>query len=252
MNTRQSAIIDILQKDERLGVRRLAEHFGVSQMTIRRDMAMLEERGYLIRTHGGGLPADKLRFLHRAFPQYSVSPQKAAIGKLAASLAQPKQTIMVDSGTTTLEVARNLPKDIDITVATTSIWVAQELYGSPFNLVLFGGFIRKGFPSTYGPLTETMVREFHVNMLFVGCDGADSRCGFYTTELATTSLEHLMMSISDYVVVVAESSKFISKALVRYATLDQVDALVTDTGLSVADRKNLEDNNIKVLLAEVD
>ena len=140
MNTRQSEIVDLLQKDERVAVRRLAEHFNVSPMTIRRDMEMLEEQGLLIRTHGGGLPTGKLRLLQRAFPHFSVSPQKAAIGRLAASQVQAGQTVMVDSGTTTLEVARNLPKNMDITVATTSIWVAQELYGSPFRLVLFGGF----------------------------------------------------------------------------------------------------------------
>jgi DeoR/GlpR family transcriptional regulator of sugar metabolism len=252
MNTRQSTIIDILQKDERVSVRRLAEQLGVSPMTIRRDMAMLEEQGFLIRTHGGGLPASKLRFLQRAFPHYSVSPQKTAIGKLAASLVQPKQTVMVDSGTTTLEVARNLPKDIDITVATTSIWVAQELYGSPFHLVLFGGFIREGFPSTYGPLTESMLKNFHVDMLFVGCDGADSKDGFYNTDLGTTSLEQLIISISDCVVVVAESWKFARKAFVRYATPDQIDTVVTDTGLPPEDHRNLEANGIKVLLAEVE
>jgi DeoR/GlpR family transcriptional regulator of sugar metabolism len=252
MNTRQSAIVDILQKDERVSVRRLAEQLDVSSMTIRRDMAVLEERGFLIRTHGGALPASKLRFLHRAFPHYSVSPQKMAIGKLAARQVQPRQTVMVDSGTTTLEVARNLPKDIDITVATTSIWVAQELYGSPFHLVLFGGFIRQGFPSTYGPLTEAMLKDFHVDMLFAGCDGAESKSGFYTSDLSALGLDQLMISISDHVVIVAESGKFANKAFVRYATPDQVDALVTDTGLSLADRKNLEDNGIKVLLAEVD
>lgn len=233
-------------------MRQLAQQFAVSQMTIRRDMEMLEEQGYLIRTHGGGLPADKLRFLHRAFPYYSVTPQKIAIGKLAASQVQARQTVMVDSGTTTLEVARNLPKDIDITVATTSIWVAQELYGAPFHLVLFGGFIREGFPSTYGPLTESMLKNFHVDILFVGCDGADSKDGFYLTDLGTTSLEQLIMSISDRVVVVAESSKFSRKAFVRYATPDQIDTVVTDTGLLPEDRKNLENNGIKVLLAEAE
>lgn len=250
MNTRQSAIVDILQKEERVSVRGLAELLKVSPMTIRRDMAMLEERGFIIRTHGGGLPAGKLRFLQRAFPHYSVSPQKAAIGKLAASLVQPRQTVMVDSGTTTLEVARNLPKETDITVATTSIWVAQELYGAPFQLVLFGGFIREGFPSTYGPLTEAMLKDFHVDLLFAGCDGAESTSGFYTSDLKSLSLDQLMISIADYVVVVTESRKFSSKSFVRYTTADQVDALVTDTGLSPADRKNLEDRGIKIHLAE--
>jgi DeoR family transcriptional regulator of aga operon len=252
MNTRQSEIVDLLQKDERVAVRRLAEHFDVSPMTIRRDMEMLEEQGFLIRTHGGGLPTGKLRLLQRAFPHFSVSPQKAAIGRLAASQVQAGQTVTVDSGTTTLEVARNLPKDMDITVATTSIWVAQELYGSPFHLVLFGGFIREGFPSTYGPLTEAMLKDFHVDLLFVGCEGADSKSGFYTTDLRTVGLEQQMISIADRVVVVTESAKFNRKAFVRFATFDQVDILVTDPGLSPADRKNLEEQGVKVLLAEVE
>jgi DeoR/GlpR family transcriptional regulator of sugar metabolism len=252
INTRQSEIADLLQKEERVTVRRLAEQFDVSPMTIRRDMAMLEEQGFLIRTHGGGLPTGKLRLLQRAFPNFSVSPQKAAIGRLAASHVQAGQTVMVDSGTTTLEVARNLSKDMDITVATTSIWVAQELYGSPFHLVLFGGFIRERFPSTYGPLTEAMLKDFHVDILFIGCEGADSKAGFYASDLLTLGLEQQMINISDRVVVVAESAKFGRKAFVRHASLDQVDVLVTDTGLSPADRKNLEEQGIKVLLAEVE
>lgn len=251
INTRQSEIVDLLQKEERVTVRRLAEQFDVSPMTIRRDMAMLEEQGFLIRTHGGGLPAGKLRLLQRAFPHFSVSPQKAAIGKLAASLVQSGQTVMVDSGTTTLEVARNLPKDLDIAVATTSIVVAQELYGSPFHLVLFGGFIRQDFPSTYGPLTEAMLKNFHVDVLFIGCEGADSKEGFYASDLLTLGLEQQMIDISDCVIVVTDSTKFGRKAFVRHAAIDQVDDLVTDSGLSLADRKNLEDRGVKVHIAEV-
>jgi DeoR/GlpR family transcriptional regulator of sugar metabolism len=250
LNTRQSEIVDLLQKQERVTVRQLVEQFDVSPVTIRRDMAALEGQGFLIRTHGGGLPTGKLRLLQRAFSHFSVSPQKAAIGKLAAKQVQSGQTVMVDSGTTALEVARNLPRDMDIAVATTSIWVAQELYGASFRLVLFGGFIREGFPSTYGPLTEAMLKDFHVDVLFVGCEGADSKEGFYTTDLRTISLEQQMISISGRVIVVTESQKFGRKAFVRYATMDQIDALVTDSGLSPADRKNLENLGIKVLIAE--
>lgn len=252
LNMRQSEIVDLLQKEERVTVRQLVERFDVSPMTIRRDMEMLEDQGFLIRTHGGGVPTGKLRLLQRAFPHFSVSPLKAAIGKLAASHVQSGQIVMLDSGTTTLEVARSLPNDSDITVATTSLCVAQELYREPFHVVLFGGFIREGFPSTYGPITEAMLKGFHVDILFVGCDGADSRSGFYMSDLRTINLEQQMISISDRVIVVTESAKFSRKAFVRFATVDQVDMLVTDTGLLPEDRKNLEGQGIKVLLAEVE
>jgi DeoR/GlpR family transcriptional regulator of sugar metabolism len=250
MNTRQSEILDLLQKKERVTVRALAEHFKVSPMTIRRDLAELEERSFLIRTHGGGLPTTKLRLLQRAFPNFTVSAEKEAIGKLAASQVGPGQTIMVDSGTTALEVARNLPRNFDLTIATTSIWVAQELYGSSLRLVLFGGFMREGFPSTYGPQTEAMLKEFHAHVLFIGCDGADSRNGFYTNDLLTVGLEQQMMSVAERVILVAESAKFTRKALVRYATADQVDVVVTDSSLSSTDRKNLEKQGVTILVAE--
>jgi DeoR/GlpR family transcriptional regulator of sugar metabolism len=250
MNTRQSEIVDLLQKAERLEVRRLAQRFEVSQMTIRRDLRLLEEQGFLVRTHGGGIPAGKLRFLQSAFPHYAVSPQKAAIGKLAASLIAPGKTLMIDAGTTSLEVARNLPKDSNITVATTSLCVLQELYGSPMQLLLLGGYTRKDFPSLYGPMTEAMLKSFHVDILFIGCDGADSKSGFYASDLLISSLEQEMINIASRVVVVTESWKFGRKGFVRYAKPEQVHTLVTDARLSSTDRTNLTESGINVLIAE--
>lgn len=250
MNTRQSEIVDLLTKAERLEVGRLAERFDVSQMTVRRDLRLLEEQGFLVRTHGGGIPTGKLRFLQSAFPHYVVSPQKAAIGKLAAGLVAPGQQVMIESGTTVLEVARNLPKDSNITVATTSLCVLQELYGSPTQLLLFGGYTRKDFPSLYGPMTEAMVRSFHVDILFIGCDGADSKRGFYASNPLISSLEQEMINITNRVVVVAESWKFSRKGFVRFATPEQVHTLVTDAHLSPKDRMHLEERGVNILVAE--
>lgn len=252
MNTRQSQLVDRLQHEGRLDVRGLAKYYDVTPMTIRRDLRLLEEAGLLVRTHGGGIQAGKLRFLQGAFPHYVVSPQRAAIGKLAAGLASPGNKIMVDTGTTALEVARNLPRDSNITVATTSLCVVQELYGSPLQVLLFGGYVRKEFPSLYGPLTEAMLKSFHVDVLFIGCDGADSKSGFYTADLRISTLEQQMLEIADRVVVVAESVKFGRKSFVRYATPEQVDTLVTDRNLSIADRKNLEQQGIEIMIAEVE
>jgi len=179
-----------------------------------------------------------------------VSPQKAAIGKLAASLIAPGKTLMIDAGTTSLEVARNLPKDSNITVATTSLCVLQELYGSPMQLLLLGGYTRKDFPSLYGPMTEAMLKSFHVDILFIGCDGADSKSGFYASDLLISSLEQEMINIASRVVVVTESWKFGRKGFVRYAKPEQVHTLVTDARLSSTDRTNLTESGINVLIAE--
>ncbi len=250
MNVRQSQIVDLLRQEERLDIGQLAELHHVSPMTIRRDLRTLENQGLLVRTHGGAVPSGKIHFLQHAFPHHTVGREKAAIGKLAAGLVGEGQVVMIDTGSTALEVARNLsPEDRNITVATTSLCVVQELYGSPLQVLLFGGYVRKEFPSLYGPLTEAMLKSFHVDILFVGCDGADSRGGFYTSDLRIYGLELEMIDIADRVVVVTESVKFNRKAFVCYATPDRVHTLVTDKGLSAVDRRNLEDRGVTILIA---
>ncbi len=250
MNTRQQAIIQIMQDNGRVSVRELAAQFAVSEMTIRRDLTTLEAAGCLVRTHGGGTTVGRADFLQRAFPSAAVSPRKAAIGAAAAALVGPGQTVMVDTGTTALEVARNLPRDAGITVATTSLCVAEELYGEPLNVLLLGGFMRKEFPSLYGPFTESMLQALHVDILFMGCDGADSEAGFYTADLHVSSLEQAMMRISDRVVVVTESGKVGKRAFARYAVPEEIHTLVTDRALPGKDLKNLEERGVTVIFAD--
>jgi len=249
MNARKAAIVELLQEKESVRIRDLASRFEVSQMTIRRDLDEMAENGMVIRTHGGAIPSERLRFLESALCDATVSPEKVAIGKLAASLVSSGQTIMVDAGTTALEVARSLPQSMRITVATTSLCVAQLLHDSPIDVLLLGGFLRKEFPSMYGPMTESMLGGFHVDTLFIGCDGASSVDGFYTTEARISSLEQTMIRIAERVVLVSESSKFGRRAFVRYATPGDVDVVVTDGSLSDQDRHNLEEQGVEVLIA---
>jgi len=249
MNARKAAIVELLQEEESVRIRDLASRFEVSQMTIRRDLDEMADNGMVIRTHGGAIPAERLRFLENTLCDASVSPEKVAIGKLAASLVSSGQTIMVDAGTTTLEVARNLPQSMRITVATTSLCVAQLLYDSPIDVLLLGGLLRKEFPSMYGPMTESMLSGFHVDTLFIGSDGANSIDGFYTTEARISSLEQTMIRIAERVVLVSESSKFGRRAFVRYATPRDIDVVVTDENLSGQDRRNLEEQGVEVLIA---
>ena len=250
MTARRAAILELLQEAETLNVRQLASRFDVSEMTIRRDLEDLEDRGYLVRTHGGAIATAKLRFLESSVPDYAVSQKKAAIGRRAARLVQPKQTVMVDGGTTTLEVTRNIPQDAGIVIATTSLCVAQILFGSPIDVVILGGMLRKEFPSVYGPITESVLSSFHVDVLFIGCDGAHSVDGFYTTEPRTCAMEQIMIGIADRVVMVTESAKFHQRSFVRFAQPSDVNVLVTDEGLSQNYRANLEERGVEVMVAQ--
>ncbi|MHB9133308.1 MAG: DeoR/GlpR family DNA-binding transcription regulator [Armatimonadota bacterium] len=250
MNTRQQDIVNLLQQSRQVNVRELAQQFAVSEMTIRRDLTQLQEHGVVVRTHGGGIAVGKIEFLQSAYPHYVITPAKRGIGALAAGLVQPGQTIMVDTGTTALEVARHLPHHSGITVATNSLCVAQELYGTPINVLLLGGFLRKEFPSLYGPVTEGMLKNLHVDILFIGCDGADSTAGFYSTDINVASLEKAMIGITSRIVVVTESTKFGKRAFSRYATPQEIHTVVTDSCLSAQDRANLEERGATVLIAE--
>lgn len=252
MSTRKTEILDILQKEQTIRVGTLASRFDVSEMTIRRDLDELEDHGLLVRTHGGAVPTAKLRFLEDSTPGYVVSKHKQAIGRLAAGLVRPRQTIMVDSGTTTLEVARHIPQDLGIAIATTSLCVAQLLYNSPIDIVILGGMLRKEFPSVYGPIAESVLSNFHVDVLFIGCDGAHSMDGLYTTESRTSALEQAMIKSADRVVLVTESAKFGRHSFVRFAAPGDIHVLVTDDDLPAEDRANLEAQGVEVMIAGED
>lgn len=249
MNQRQTDIVNVLREDERVSVKDLALRHSVAEMTIRRDLDYLEREGLVTRTHGGAATAGRLRFLQSAFPHYHPSPEKTAIGKAAAALVGPGEIIMVDAGTTTLEVVRHLPKDPTITIATVSLCVAQELYGSPLNVLLLGGFLHREFPGVYGPMTETNLRELRANTLFMGCDGADSQDGFYMADMHISRVEQAMIKVADRVVVVTESTKFGRRAFTRYAEPHDIHTLITDDRISKQDKNNLEDRGVRVIIA---
>ena len=248
MNARQLAIIEQLHGKTRVNVKDLASCFGVSEMTIRRDLIALETHGTLVRTYGGGAALTGATTLATP-PAPTRNARKAAIGQLAAGLVQPGQTIMVDTGTTALEVALHLPHDSRITVATTSLRVAEAMSHTPLQVLLLGGFLRKESQTLYGPLTEHMLSILHVDFLFIGCTGANSEDGFYVTDLLLFSQLQAMMRIADRLVVVTESRKFGRRSFVRYAQLGEVHTLVTDDGLSAPDRANLEEHGVRILCA---
>jgi DeoR/GlpR family transcriptional regulator of sugar metabolism len=247
---RQATIVELLRQCQSVSVHELAARFAVSEMTIRRDLRALESRKLLIRTHGGGVTSSDQRFLESSLANDTPSAAKVAIGRMAAGLVQPGQSLMVDAGTTSLEVARHLPHDINLAVATPSLCAALELFQTPINVTILGGTLRKDFPALYGPLAERVLELLHVDMLFIGCDGAHSEEGFYINNVQHASLVQGMMRTADRVVLVTESSKFASAAFIRYAAVEAIHLLVTDRRLAEVDRMALAASGVTVLIAD--
>ena len=157
---------------------------------------------------------------------------------------------MLDTGTTALEVARYLPPDAAITVPPPpSAWRRScTVPRSPCCCSV--DFCARSSPVVFGPLTESMLSSLHIDLLFMGCDGATAADGFYSADLHVSSLEQAMIRIADRVVVVTESHKFGKKSFVRYATPAQIHTIISDAGLTAADRANLQEVGVQVLIAQ--
>lgn len=249
MNSRQQHLLEKLSKAGRLETAMEADLLKVSSMTLWRDFKMFEEQGLALRTHGGIIPAVNRQL---GFPNISKpSEYQKKIAKIAISLVPQNSTVMLSTGTTTLEVARQLVSSgkSQVTVVTNSLPVAAIFYQTEFNLILLGGSLRRNSMDLTGPLSEKNLDELHIDMLFTGCDGAIAEEGFFTSDLSLAELERKSAQRTKTVVVVTESGKFGRKALAKFADVGDVQLVITDKNISRADKVRLEKNKISVLCA---
>lgn len=224
---------------------------SVSTRTIRRDLTELERRGLVRRVHGGATLAEMADFDDPSIEDREVSfvDEKQRIGKAAASLIRRRDCILLDSGTTTLEVARYLPQDYDLTVVTTTLPIANELaQRDDINLVMIGGSYYEAARAFVGPLTEQNLRVISADIAFISCVGIDLTRGLTNTNLFE-STKRVMMEVARKSVVVADRSKFGKRALAIFGVLEDVDAIVTDSGLDETIVAELHQNGIRVVLA---
>jgi len=229
---RRDAILKEVGVRGECGVDDLADMFSVSTMTIRRDLQELAGAGRVVRTHGGAAPASRVsfefRFLERA---RQLRGEKQAIADKALEHVEDGMSIMLDSGTTTLAIARKLRLKRDLTVITTSLPIASELFGfDNVRLLLLGGFLQHDSPDLSGALTESNLESLHADIAFVGADGIDAKGNVYNRQPALGRMIGKMADASQHVYAVADHSKLDGRALVRFGNLKDYTALITDKG----------------------
>lgn len=235
---RRRRIMDVLKKHARVTVPDLAGRFRVSTVTIRADLRALGQAGSLVRAHGGAVPLED----HKADLPITVKKslrhaEKIRIGERAAQIVAPDDTIILDSGTTTAEIARALRRLAipGLTVVTNALNVAVELATTPsVRVMMLGGVLRPPSRSFVGPEAERTLAELHADRLFLAVDGFDLEGGLTTPDPLEAFLNGMMIAVSTEVVVVADSTKFGRRSLSRIAPVDAVRRVVTDTGI---DRK---------------
>ena len=249
---RRSAILQKLREDSTVTVAQLKEIFGVSEVTIRKDLRILQDRKLLIRVHGGALKEsstsqsdpDEHNF---SFKQMVNSREKQAIGRAAAAHIKDGDTILVDSGTTALEVVRNLHGFNDLTIVTTSINAMLEAVKyRRFRVMMLGGLMRETSLSVVGPLAESNLKLFYCDKLFLGVDSFSVEAGISTPNVEEASTNQVMISRAAEVIAVFDSSKVNKRALAFIAPVDKINTIVTDSGFPSNVLAQLKSMNVQV------
>lgn len=229
-----------------------ARRLGVSAMTIRRDLDALSSAGVAVRNYGGAVAAGRITF-EFAFTgrHHQRLREKRRIGAAAVRRIRPGQTVLIDTGTTTLEIARALARNGPAcTVVTSSLVVAGELWACPrAELVLLGGRVRDGSPDLAGQETEAALRQVRADLAFLGSDGVDPQRGAFAADEPVARVAALMARRARRVMVVADADKLGRPAKARFARIGELDELITDRradrGLVAAMRRR----KLKVTLA---
>lgn len=250
---RQQAIAARVADRGRLAVTALAEEFGVTTETVRRDLAVLERAGTLRRVHGGAVPAGALTLVEPGLGERyrSRGEQKRAIAAAAlALLPGTGGSVVLDGGTTTAALAEVLPTDRRLLAVTSSVPIAARLsVTAGVTLQVLGGRVRGLTQCAVGETTVRALAELRVDVAFLGTNGISPGHGFTTPDDAEASVKRAMVAAGQRVVVLADSSKLGREHLLRYAAIEDVDVLVTDGGADPGLVAELEKAGVEVVLA---
>jgi DeoR/GlpR family transcriptional regulator of sugar metabolism len=230
-------------------VAELSQMLGVSDMTIRRDLAYLESQAVLRRVHGGAI-AYQQEDVEKPFSYRSTqaNPQKKVIGWLAAQMVSDHERIILDAGTTTLQVANNLTCKSHITVITNNIPVAKELSQCPnITIVLLGGIVKHIEMCTFGDMVKKSLSLLSADKYFLSVTSFTIRMGAMETDMAETEVKQAMLRSAAETILVADSSKFDVTSLIQVAPLKDITKLITDDGLPVEAIQAIEAQGVEVI-----
>jgi DeoR family transcriptional regulator of aga operon len=247
---RRRAIVKILNREGRVLVTTLARQFKTSQVTIRKDLDILQSQGLAHRSHGGALLSEgvldedptlreKEKLHHK---------EKLRIAAAAAGMVKEGQVVILDSGTTTTAIARALRGVRRLTIVTNAVNIAADLAGTDVEVILTGGTLRKNSFSLVGPIAEEMLRYLHADTLFLGVDGFDVHYGLSTPNLLEAKVNRIMVEMAKRTVAVCDSSKFGRRSLSHIVPSSAVHEVITDHRIPRNDLRGLRDAGIEVKL----
>ena len=249
--TRQRQICELLARRGECSIEELVTQFAVSGMTIRRDLQTLADHSKVIRTHGGAAMAERVsfefEFLNRVREHQAA---KGAIAAAAAAQVQDGESVMLDSGTTTLELAKRLRGKKGLTVVTSSLPNAAQLqYDQEIEVLLLGGRLRASSPDLAGALTESNLETLRADVAFLGADAVDRQGAVYQESPELARMLAKMAASAGRVFVVADGSKLGKTALWRFGRLQDWASLITDAGADRSVLASLKRAGVRVINA---
>ncbi len=226
LNTRQQHMLEQLSQEGEMRIAALKETYQVTEMTIRRDLEKLEETGSIKRTFGGAIFIGKdIALQERAG---ILQEEKARIGRHAASLVGAGESIFIDGGTTTLQVARYLPAGMNITVVTNALNVAAELSGKQIPVLMTGGMLLEATNSLVGPIAAQSLAGMAFDRIFLGATGMNIEHGFSNSNIYEAEIKQTAIRQATETTIVLDHTKFGAKMLVSFAPLSGIERIVTD------------------------
>lgn len=247
---RRALILRLLDQKDEVLVTELSRRTGISEVTIRKDLTILQNRHLLLRTRGGAMrrpienPNEETALTKKQMFNFK---EKERIGAEAVKMINEGDVIMLDSGTTTMEIARHLDKFQNLRIITNALNVAQELMNyKRFTVVLLGGSVRVNSQSIVGPLALSTMRNFSSYKLFLGVDSFSLENGISTHNLEEALLNQIMIQQADKVIAVFDSSKFNKRSFVHVADAKELDCIITDSAIPTGMSSKLKSLGIEL------
>jgi DeoR family transcriptional regulator, fructose operon transcriptional repressor len=247
---RKTEILKLIKSGTPVRVGELTQNFGISESTVRRDLQEMEDAGLIQRTHGGAILAQlgyELTFHEKGV---RLLKEKQKIAQLAADLVEEGETVLLDAGTTTLEIARAL-QGKRITVATNSIEVAQIFAeDADVEVLILGGTWRKSTRSLVGYLTNEMLRRIHFDKVFLAANGVEANLGVTTPNSMEAETKRHMVQAGKKIILVVDHSKIGQKGLYKICDLGEIDLLIIDDQLDDEELAMLRSNTQVIVAGE--
>ena len=247
LNERQNKILEILGRDNRTSVNELSRRLDVSSVTIRQDLNFLEAEGLLRRVHGGAVLKDGDDLDNRLGKNYE---KKLSIAKKLASMVSEGETILIESGSANVLLARELVKIKKVTIMTTNVYIARQFRkNDQANIVILGGIYQNDSETLVGKITKTCIDQVNIHKAFIGIDGYTTEDGFTLRDMFRAEISsHIIQKAKD-VFVVSDSSKFGCTGLTNICQLTDIKHIATNDDLDPAFQEEFRKAGIDLILA---